>query len=180
MKKSYTFYLLLIIIVTITFISVAYIQHQYGKGVTEQKLVNYSNTVQKSKEDEQLTLLLIGGWTHSLANEADPECKKTPEDVICIPNDSLELNFSLVDGKYEFNSYAHHRPDIIGCTWNVQNTLLNIDCTQAYPGDTGKVFSKTHTINLLNETELILTEKGLEEKTEWKKITNCEKICQSD
>lgn len=79
---------------------------------------------------------LLGSWELSLVDPVHP-CRlatkkelETPgyEAEFCEPNDSHEIMFSIVDGKKEFNTWLHHRPDIGDCVWSLDKNTVTLSC----------------------------------------------------
>lgn len=77
---------------------------------------------------------LNGRWTMVIQN--DELCKDLSRPEYC--NDSLEFDFLIVDGRKEFHSYLHHRPEYSDCEWRLKGKALTINCpligiTKIYP-----------------------------------------------
>lgn len=75
---------------------------------------------------------LIGGWVDRLNDPSDQECKNAKADEVCFPNDSMEMDFSLEDGRRVFRSYLHSRPLNSDCGWSLEGNVIKIDCGSSY------------------------------------------------
>src|SRR3989344_3134868 len=123
---------IIITLALLAFLGVGASVYQYNKSIqgkiSQQREVATTTPSTESggiKEDA-----LVGVWELSLVEDpSDPQCKEVKdENVLCIPNDSQELDFSSDAGLNVFSSFLHHRPELSGCVWHVQRDVIDWSC----------------------------------------------------
>jgi hypothetical protein len=89
---------------------------------------------QKSIQGTVLMNTLLGSWTDLPPHTDGSICKKNPTAEICNPDqngqlDEHEMDFSLKDGKYIFNSFLHSRPEDTGCAYLTDVKQVTVYCS---------------------------------------------------
>ncbi len=90
---------------------------------------------------------LLGNWTiHIVDQDDDPECKHTPKEIgLCDPNDAEQIQFSMVNGKREFNSWIHSHPEEVRCFWVLNGETITISCKDSSSVNDSKIISLSTT-----------------------------------